>query len=349
VRNWIQGYAELAKPLAELRYRNAEFEWTKHRQDTFNKLKEQISSTPALRPVDYSSDNPIILSVDTSNTAVGFILAQLDEQGKRRPARYESLPIGKQESSYSQAMLELYGLYRALCHWRIHLVVAKKLQVEMDAKYVKGMLNSADPHPNAVMNRWIQGILMFNFELIHVPADKFVGPDALSRRKPIDDEHVADNDEWLENMALLMLVPDLENFRDFCFTTPTKLPYKPQELPSGRPGIRKQEDLLSEIYHFLSTYEKPVRDSVQTMKRFIKKATEFFLKDERMYKRNGTQVPLLVIFNSQKKIAILTQAHEKLGHRGEQAVYDLVRSRFHWPYLRPDVHHRVASCLECQI
>jgi len=39
VRNWIQGYAELAKPLAELCYRNTEFEWTKCREDTFNKLK----------------------------------------------------------------------------------------------------------------------------------------------------------------------------------------------------------------------------------------------------------------------------------------------------------------------
>jgi len=56
------------------------------------------------------------------------------------------------------------------------------LHVEVDAKYIKGMLNESDLQPNAAINRWIQGILLFDFKLIHVPASKFRGPDALSRR-----------------------------------------------------------------------------------------------------------------------------------------------------------------------
>jgi hypothetical protein len=56
-----------------------------------------------------------------------------------------------------------------------------------------------------------------------------------------------------------------------------------------------------------------------------------------------------VIFDPRKRVAILTQAHENLGHKGEQAVFDLVRLRFYWPHLRTDVHHHVSSCHECQI
>ena len=54
--------------------------------------------------------------------------------------------------------------------------------MEVDAKYIKGMLNSPDVQPDAAVNRWIQGILMFDFKLIHVPAQGHKGADALSRR-----------------------------------------------------------------------------------------------------------------------------------------------------------------------
>jgi hypothetical protein len=67
--------------------------------------------------------------------------------------------------------------------------------------------------------------------------------------------------------------------------------------------------------------ELPPTESLQARKRFLKKAAEFYLKEGKMFKRNGTQLPLLVIQNAKKKLAILTQAHENLGHRGEQAVY----------------------------
>lgn len=45
----------------------------------------------------------------------------------------------------------------------------------------------------------------------------------------------------------------------------------------------------------------------------------------------------------------MTDAHENLGHRGEAAVFETVRTRFYWPYMRADVKHHVASCHECQI
>ena len=82
------------------------------------------------------------------------------------------------ESRYSQPKLELFGLYRALRHWRLYIIGVKNLIVEVDAKFIKGMLNEPDLQPNAVINRWIQGIKMFTFELVHVPAERHKGPDA---------------------------------------------------------------------------------------------------------------------------------------------------------------------------
>ncbi|TDL14497.1 hypothetical protein BD410DRAFT_694319, partial [Rickenella mellea] len=90
--------------------------------------------------------------------------------------------ISECKSRYSQPKLELYGLFCALRHWRLHIIGVKNLIVEVDAKYIKGMINEPDIQPNNTINRWIQGILLFDFTLVHVPADRHQGPDALSRR-----------------------------------------------------------------------------------------------------------------------------------------------------------------------
>ncbi|KAA1478918.1 hypothetical protein DENSPDRAFT_758613, partial [Dentipellis sp. KUC8613] len=58
-----------------------EFIWDDRRQAAFNKLKKLVSAAPALKPIDYQSQNPVILSVDSSFIAVGFILSQLDDTG----------------------------------------------------------------------------------------------------------------------------------------------------------------------------------------------------------------------------------------------------------------------------
>ena len=55
--------------------------YDRQRQEAFDQLKHLVTSAPALHPIDYKSDKPIILSVDTSKIAVGIILSQEDEEG----------------------------------------------------------------------------------------------------------------------------------------------------------------------------------------------------------------------------------------------------------------------------
>src|SRR5271155_345986 len=57
------------------------------------------------------------------------------------------------------------------------------------------MLNHPEMGPNATINRWIEKILMFHFELRHV-AGKTFGPDGLSRRDQQEgDEEYAPNED----------------------------------------------------------------------------------------------------------------------------------------------------------
>ena len=55
--------------------------------------------------------------------------------------------------NYSQSKLELYGLYRTLKDNRIFLVGIPKFTIEVDASYIKGMLNNPDLQPSAIINQ----------------------------------------------------------------------------------------------------------------------------------------------------------------------------------------------------
>ena len=102
----------------------------------------------------------------------------------------------------------------------------------MDAKFIKGMLNEPDLQPNAAVNRWIQGVQLFDFTLVHVPATQFGGSDALSRRELAEDEDIPTHDDsWLDEICLLYHLPNPQTLKDFSFALPTKLPYKPTNLP----------------------------------------------------------------------------------------------------------------------
>ena len=343
VRIWIKNYSAMARPLTKLVRKDQEFDWDERREKAFEELKVAVTSPPALRPIDYTSDNPVILSVDSSIIAVGFILSQIDEQGRKHPARYGSIPMNERESRYSQPKLELYGLFRALRAYRLYLVGVQVFHVEVDAKYIKGMLNEPDLQPNATINRWIQGILLFDFTLIHVPADKHKGPDALSRKEPLPNEleENEEDDDWLDEIALLV---------HYASAYDPRAGRHVQEHPQVFVSRSRQDEVMEEIYKFLTDLIYPSRlKTNQDKRRFIQKATRFFVQEGAMYKRNGAHPPLKAIRSHKARRRILEASHEQLGHRGEYAVMKTLKERFYWPSMWNDVRSHVRSCHQCQI
>ena len=63
----------------------------------------------------------------------------------------------------------------------LYLIRIRNLVIEVDVKYIEGMLANLDIVPPASINQWILSILMFYFTLVHVPGMHH-GPDGLSRR-----------------------------------------------------------------------------------------------------------------------------------------------------------------------
>jgi RNase H-like domain found in reverse transcriptase len=200
MRIWIKNYSTIARPLVDLTHKGEAFAWEDKHAAAMQSLKDAIISSPALISIDYTSDRPVFLAVDSSIHGVGWILSQKCPDGARRPARFGSISWSERESRYSQAKLELYGLFRALRALRLYLIGARNLIVEMDAAFIRGMLSNPDCQPNATINQWIAAIHLFDFKLVHVPAHKHHGPDGLSRRMPAEGEDVEEDDpeEWID-------------------------------------------------------------------------------------------------------------------------------------------------------
>ena len=151
-RIFIKDYSRKARALTKLLKKDSPFEFGEAQEEAMQQLKEAVMHSQVLKPIDYRCDRAVILGVDSSNIAAGFFLAQIGADGKRYFVRFGSIPWNERESRYSQAKLELYGLFRALRAYKIYLVGAPNLQVEVDAKYIKGMLNNPDIQPNAAIN-----------------------------------------------------------------------------------------------------------------------------------------------------------------------------------------------------
>ena len=177
------------------------FEWGEAQRAAMIRLKDEIIQSLALWHLDYESGQEVVLAVDTLVIAVGFILSQEGEDGKCYLNCFGSISLTSIESQYSQAKLELYGLFHSLRAVWVFIFGVTNLVVEMDAKYIKGMINNPDLQPNVTINQWIAGILLFHFELRHISADRHTSPDGLSRRPPSDDNppNMDDFEDWLDS------------------------------------------------------------------------------------------------------------------------------------------------------
>ena len=95
-RKHIASFANYAVKIRDLtKKKTGPFVWTKEANEAFEILKKKLISAPILAFPDMKSEEPLILTVDTSSTGIGYVLSQrqiLDHTGKliERPISYGS-------------------------------------------------------------------------------------------------------------------------------------------------------------------------------------------------------------------------------------------------------------------
>lgn len=383
IRIFIKDFAKHAKPLVDLTRKNVEFVFGPEAAMAMQRLKLLTSHCPAIRPINYHALNEIILAVDTSWMAVGYVLSQNGDDGNCYPSRFGSITLNEREQRYSQAKLELYGLYRAIKDLRFYLVGAQNLTVEVDAKYIKGMINNPDVVPNAAANRWVAYILLFDFKLVHIPGKDHVAADGLSRRPRADQDPDMEEDDdsgWLEHGGILavevmnwspapifgtMANAEVNGFysgiQSALHMSPESRARKqllgktanstwalsPVSIPRSDKAL-KQEIEIQAIREFLKNPKRPEGSTEVEFARFVRKAAIFFYKGDQLWRKDRTGRHKLFI-TPEKRFGLIKQAHDDLGHKGIFTTKLRLMDRFWWPHMDDDVKWYIRTCHECQI
>ena len=125
-----------------LNRKGAPWEFAEDQITAMEDLKQALLTSLSLRPIYYTSMAPVIFSIDTSYIAVRYILSQCDLENSKLwyYAQFGFITLNKRECQFSQPKLKLYGLYRALRLLKLYLIGICNLVIEVDTRYIKGML-----------------------------------------------------------------------------------------------------------------------------------------------------------------------------------------------------------------
>lgn len=220
----------------------------------------------------------------------------------------------------------------------MHIVGVANLVIEMDAQYVRGMLTNPDIQPSAAINRWISAIQLFDFKLVHIPAEKHLGPDGLSRHEPIPGEDDGDGDpeEWVDDILSFGLWLDTwEEYRSQAVTTKTfqttegvSTPNDGLTFPPLTDRVRAQEKELPSILELLSHEKSPNEHTPEELERLRRQAQNFFVHDNRLWQRNRQGRHQLVILQGQQCLSVTRDTHDRLGHKGFYSMLRALLDRF---------------------
>jgi hypothetical protein len=151
------------------------------------KLKRTLLKAESLKKSSY--DRPIIVTVDTSPTGIGWVINQADSDGARYPIRFGAKVLNGRQRGYAQVKRELWGIVSAIKADRDYLIGAEVL-IEIDCLLLLGMMRCC-MIPDVAMLRWIAYVKSLNPE---VRQDNTV-VDILSRVRFGDDITESNNEE----------------------------------------------------------------------------------------------------------------------------------------------------------
>ena len=113
-RDFIESFADKARPLYELLKKNAQWEWGPRQQRAFAELKRSLASAPALAHPDMTQ--PFYVQLATSDLSMGATLSQ-EQTGTLRVVAYASRSFSSVETKFSPCEKECLALVWALTHW----------------------------------------------------------------------------------------------------------------------------------------------------------------------------------------------------------------------------------------
>ena len=104
---------------------------------------------------------------------------------------------------------------------------------------------------------------------------------------------------------------------------------------------------LEDIRRWMTTLERPSNLHDSQYKHFLKRVQKYFIRDKRLWKRDSHGKHKMVLAPS-RRLPIMEQAHDRLGHKEVFATMAHISERFWWPFMHDDIKWYVQTCHLCQ-
>ena len=155
--------AENTKPLRDLLSKKNHWSWTSVHQETFDRLKESLSTDVTLGLYDPNRES--VVSADASSYGLGAVLQQKQPNGTLKPIAYASRSMTNTEQRYAQIEKEALALTWA-CERFQHYLIGAKFSVKTDHKPLVPLLSmkTLDQVPIRVQQFRLR-LMRFDFEM----------------------------------------------------------------------------------------------------------------------------------------------------------------------------------------
>ena len=308
-RKHIHNFAKIATPLTNLTRAHVEFKWTPECQQAFETLKQKLVQAPVLVRADF--DKEFIITTDASNTHVGGVLSQVQDDGSSAAIGYFSRKLKGAETRYGTTDKEAMGVILTCRHFQ-HYLWNRRFTVVTDHQPLVSIFKKKTKSPR--MNRWILEMREYSYDIKYVKGKYNYVADHLSR--PVATVFVVNEDTILGK---------------------TK-----EEIRRLQMGEEKWKELIE----YLEGGGVPKTKSYPRGT-----LSQFTMYKENLYfcstQKDGTVIFRLVIPRSLRGEA-LRCAHDQVGHQGQKKTLCKAEELFYWCNLIRDVINYVKHCPLCQ-
>ena len=365
-RRFVKDFSKVTKPLTDLLPPTStkktskskmlkEWKWEQEHEDTFNRLKELLTSPPILAYPEFQQ--PFELHIDASGKGLGAILYQTQNNQKKVIA-YASRSLSRPEKNYSAFKLEFLALKWAVTEKFADYLMNTNFTVYTDNNPLTYILTTAKL--DATGQRWASALGQFNFDLLYRTGLNNKDADAMSRypyKKIEEDDTVKIDDKTVKTIcsstqfrveAIIETLPTAS----INIIEATECPGQPLAQIEQREIRRNQrEDKVLGKWVRAAIDKKFPRDYSYSREDQVMRKTFHNLKIIRgiLYreiKDGDNSIQQLVLPETYRR-TVLRGLHNDVGHPGRDRTLSLIRERFYWPRMTADIEKWTKECQRC--